>query len=45
MTDEAKSDVSMSSADPSKLMVDGEGGVAAKTDEVTALQDSIGART
>ena len=43
--DDTKSEGSTSQAsstDPSKLMTDSVGAVRAKTDEITALQDSIG---
>jgi hypothetical protein len=43
--DDAKSEGSTSQAsstDPSKLITDSVGAVTAKTDEITALQDSIG---
>ena len=43
MTDDAKSDISMSSVEPAELMGQDETGVPTKMDEVTALQDSIGA--
>ena len=43
MTDDAKSDVSMSSSEHVKLMAKDETGFPEKIDEVTALQDSIGA--
>lgn len=43
MTDKVKIEGSLSSEGPSKLeTVEGDGDASTKTDEITALQDSIG---